>query len=427
MRDRTTPSLRIARLVISNFRTFHDPTDIVLSSGGVADEMPVFHGGNGTGKSNAIAAIELFFRGASYWLERRGDEHDDAIEIRWDTAHLGFQVSSRDWPPGARGRQSIDLQFESGPCLRLVLLPAGKSVLIRLEAVGPDGQAGPVLREGSESSKEQLAALSTLLLTPRGPESRPLLHMDARRREDPRVIEEAPGSPLSAMLLSRLLELSTSLDPGGTERWRAFVALVGRLETLRGREVHIVRTEIGADLRFEIRGRQILRYTELSSGEQQVLAMCAAVATSSAAIVAIEEPELSLDPDTQQLMREILREQVQSGLVDQIILESHVPLFDGPEVVRFARSSEGSTLVSRQPSGANDEVRVKARAAGAEEQWVTREGYTRLPVPMLDALDLRAGGYLWFLRSGPERRWQAWTAKELDEMLGLEGDEDPKE
>jgi hypothetical protein len=46
---------------------------------------------------------------------------------------------------------------------------------------------------------------------------------------------------------------------------------------------------------------------------------------------------------------------------------------------------------------------------------------------MLDALDLRTGGYLWFLRSGPERRRQAWTAKELDEMLGLEGDEGQKE
>lgn len=417
MSAQATPSLRIARLVISNFRTFHGPTEVLLSSGGVADEMPVFHGGNGTGKSNAIAAIELFFRGAAYWLDRGGGQ-EQRVEVRWDTVQHGFKVSARDWPPG-RGdaQQSIQLDFADGRSFRMVFTPAGKSVYLRLESVGPDAQAVPVVDESSRHRSDQLAILQNALVAPRGPDSVPLFHMDARRREDTSAVDEAPGSPLSPMLLARLLELSTSLDPAETERWRAFMALARKLDTLRGRDAYIVRTEAGADLRFEIRGKQILRYTELSSGEQQVLAICAAMITSRAAIIAIEEPESCLHPYNQELVQVILREQVRSGLVDQIILESHVPTFDGPEVLRFSRSAEGASMVTRQPSAANDELRKEARAAGAEEQWVTHEGYTRLPTEMLDELDLRGGGYLWFLR-GSERRWEAWTAGELDEMFG---------
>jgi hypothetical protein len=175
------------------------------------------------------------------------------------------------------------------------------------------------------------------------------------------------------------------------------------------------------DLRFEIRGKQILRVSELSSGEQQVVAMCAAVLTSRAAVVAIEEPEISLHPDYQQLVRDVLREQVQAGLIDQIILESHVPVFDGPEVVRFSRSPEGVTSVVRQASDAQDEVRARARSAGAEAQWVTPEGYTQLPEEMVETLGYQGGGHLWFLRSKPEGRWEAWTAADLDTMFGLPG------
>ena len=32
------------------------------------------------------------------------------------------------------------------------------------------------------------------------------------------------------------------------------------------------------------------------------------------------------------------------------------------------------------------------------------------------------GGYLWFLRSEPQGRWQAWKAEELDRMLGFDTD-----
>ncbi len=293
-----------------------------------------------------------------------------------------------------------------------------------------EGVWAPGDKSARRARKDLQARLSSILnqfQAPLGPGSKPFFRLDARRRTyrsagEGEAPPGAPSSPLSPDLAARLLDLATSFEPLDTERWRAFTSLVSRFKTLAGREVAVVRMPDGTvDLRFEIRGKQILRVSELSSGEQQVVAMCAAVLTSRAAVVAIEEPEISLHPDYQELVRDVLREQVRAGLIDQIILESHVPVFDGPEVVRFTRSPEGATTVVRQASDAEDELRALATKAKAEPQWVTPEGYTQLPEDMIERLGFEAGGHLWFLRSQPEGRWEAWTAADLDNMFGLPG------
>ena len=433
---RATPSLRIARLVITNFRTFRAPTEIVLSSAaGVADAMPVFHGMNGAGKSNALAALDLFFRVASAWLEHVPTEvKPSGVELTapWGriNSRSGLEVDHRSWPPGTRDPQVIEVHFENPTLspLRVTLTPSGVLVALRLEqwtvAAGSSFAQGEFRAPSKPRARD---FLKNALETPLGPNSRPLFLLDARRRTSPGIgespDERASDTPLSPAIADRLLSLATSLEPGETERWRAFVSLIGRFKMLSGREVSVLRIPAGkgdaTDLRFEIRGKQILRLSELSSGEQQIVALLAAVLTSRAALVAIEEPEMSLHPENQALVRDVLLEQVKSVLVDQIFLESHVPVFDGPEVIRFTRSPEGDTSVERQRARSDEELRDLARASGAEEQWVTPEGYTRLPADMREALGLSTGGHLWFLPSKPSGRWEAWTAAELDEQLGL--------
>jgi len=427
-------SLRIARLTIGNFRTFVGPTEIELApqGGGGADEMPVFHGGNGSGKSNALAALDLFFRASLHWMMARPDQGSDDLWHPWNFRHptTGLLVSPRDWPPGVREPMEISVLFDAAKTPFTVrIVQAGNQAVLRMEGVwAPGGIEIPSPPARLDAAATQyLQSIRNQFETPYGLGSKPFFRLDARRRDfrfigEGEPLPEAPASPLSQALAERLLLLATSLDPGDTERWRAFAALIGRFKTLQGREVSVVQAPgVGVDLRFEARGRQILRVSELSSGEQQVVALAAAVLTSRAAVVAIEEPEISLHPDNQELVRDFLREQVRNGLVDQIILESHVPTFDGPEVIRFSRSPEGVTSVLRQPSAANDEIRATARAAGAEEQWVTPEGYTRLPEEMRSSLGLQTGGHLWFLRSTEQRRWEAWTAGELDQAFGLPG------
>jgi hypothetical protein len=426
---RATPSLRIAHLVVENFRTFHGPVEIPLATSGIADEVAVFHGGNGTGKSNALAALDLFFRASVCWLRLRTQAISDELALAWERRedYSGLVVSSRDWPPGLRAPLRIGVQFAGARTpFSITLTPAGNSVNLRMEGVlDPSEHAADAPpRPPTQKDFADLSQVINWLQTPLGPGSEPFFRLDARRRAHRFAggAPDTPSSPLSPDLAARLLALATSLDPIETERWRAFTSLVSRFKTLAGREVAVLRLPDGSiDLRFEIRGKQILRVSELSSGEQQVVAMCAAVLTSRAAVVAIEEPEISLHPDYQQLVRDVLREQVRSGLIDQILLESHVPVFDGPEVLRFSRSPEGATSVVRQASDVKDELRARARASGAEAQWVTPEGYTQLPADMVENLGFQGGGHLWFLRSKPEGRWEAWTAADLDAMFGLPG------
>ncbi|WP_437531387.1 AAA family ATPase [Sorangium sp. So ce726] len=449
MNARATPSLLISRLVIENFRTFRGPTEIDLSSGGAADAMPVLHGANGAGKSNALAAIDLFFRAASFWLssvlgpDGMGSQ-DGALKLQWgfSNSYFGLSMSHRSWPPGVRDPQRIAVHFDDARlgALRVTLTPSGNDVLLRLERrrsapanfweaprTGKNA-GGVVLKDGTGDvlQIDEISPLQNALEAPLGPGSKPFFLLDARRR-DFRAIGEQKLLP--ATTAERLLALATSLDPEETERWRAFVELIHRFKTLSDREISVLRAPVAGgevtDLRFEVRGKQILRLSELSSGEQQVVALVAAVLTSRASLVAIEEPEMSLHPENQELVRDILREQVQRGIVDQIFLESHVQVFDGPEVLRFSRSPEGETLVTRQPSRSDRELQARARESGAEEQWVTPDGYTRLPSDMRHKLGLQSGGYLWFLRSRPEGRWEAWTEAELDEQLGF-GDTPPK-
>jgi hypothetical protein len=427
---RATPSLRIARLVVENFRTYHGPVEIPLETGGVVDEVAVFHGGNGAGKSNALAALDLFFRASAYWLVNRPRSNSDDFSLSWDRRvdSTGLVPSARDWPPGVRDPLRIDVHFaEAKTPFSITLTPAGQVVDLRMEGVWAAGgqPVTPQPQALNPTETKYLSSTLNWLQAPLGPGSKPFFRLDARRRAyrfagEGDTPSDAPSSPLSPDLAYRLLELATSFDPLDTEHWRAFTSLVSRFKTLAGREVAVVRMPDGSvDLRFEIRGKQILRVSELSSGEQQVVAMCAAVLTSRAAVVAIEEPEISLHPDYQKLVRDVLREQVRSGIIDQIILESHVPVFDGPEVVRFSRSPEGATSVVRQASDADDALGARAKKARAEAQWVTPEGYTQLPEDMVESLGFQAGGHLWFLRSTPESRWEAWTAADLDTMFGL--------
>ncbi len=429
---RSTPSLRIAHLAVENFRTFQGRVEIPLASSGVADEVAVFHGGNGVGKSNALAALDLFFRASALWLATRPNRPSEELPLNWDTLekHSGLVPSQRDWPPGVRSPLRIDVQFtEAKTPFSIKLTPAGNLVNLSMEGVWTSGGA-PVVNKPEQLSPKDMEYLWSVLnwiQAPLGTGTRPFFRLDARRRPyrfagEGLAPPGAPASPFSQDLAESILSLATSLEPLDTERWRAFIALVSRFKTLAGREVAILRLGDGSvDLRFEIRGKQILRVSELSSGEQQVVAMCAAVLTSRAAIVAIEEPEISLHPDYQQLVRDVLREQVRGGLIDQIFLESHVPIFDGPEVLRFSRSAEGGTSVLRQASDADDVLRALSRKSGAEPQWVTPEGYTQLPEEMIENLGFRGGGHLWFLRSESEGRWEAWTAAELDQMFGLPG------
>ncbi len=412
--------MKVVNFHIHRFRTFADPTPIPLDG----DSPVVLHGGNGSGKSNALAALDFYFRGLRFVLPRvrnrplgGGDAPDILFEMDKSTHPNALVVRRRDFSRGDAGvLQPMRLQATlAGATLQTVGLtvsPVGDQVRLVVD-VGP-----PIEQDGA-------AALLNELTTFHGASAAPFVWLDARRRERsvsiglPAAEPDAPGSPISKEIAQRLMELAGSLEPADRERWRLFQDLVRRFPTLKGYEAS-VRTGPSGDveLTFELPRKQVLRHTELSSGEQQVVALMATVLTARSPIVAIEEPEISLSAENQSLLRGAFSEMLKSELVEQIILESHVPAFDGPEVLRFERTN-GTTKVERgraDPSHAD--LVLRASETGAETQWVSREGYTRLPEVMLEKMGLHGGAYVWFLRN-QAGRWEALREDEVDAELGF--------
>ena len=416
---RSGPSLRLEEFAITNYRTFTTRTVIPFRGGAAEpDAIATFHGDNGSGKSNALAALSLFFHALRRYLhsEEIKTGKDESLEWGRGTEEDLFVLTPRDRPIDAEGPTELEARFADKRLgnLRVQFTPAGRRLRLRADR----GQ--PVVGTSISDwviSNDETAQLLTWIETPFGRDSYSCVIIDSHRYGSFKPRSNDPS--LDATIAEELFKLRTSFQPQDRARWRSFTEQLQRFSTLRGREVSIDRLPGRPlpELTFEERGKSVLPLRELSSGEQQLVRLCAVTTLAASAILGIQEPELSLDISNQNLLMEILRSQVAAGLQDQIILESHVPTFDGPSVIQFSRTDSGQTHVTRAPS-ANEGDRAfaeNAQAKGAKKQFVTRDGYTQLPDIMLKDLKLAGGGHLWFLKG--ENAWEAWREEELAAIL----------
>ncbi|WP_224245314.1 AAA family ATPase [Hyalangium gracile] len=422
---RTGPSLRLEQFAITNFRTFTTRT-VIPFRGGTAepDAIATFHGDNGTGKSNALAALDLFFDSLVKYLSQEEAKSGRDLTLAWHSGGAEeWGLAFRDRPAGAEGPTDLEAHFadERLGVLLVRFTPAGNQV--RLHAafgIKREGDSPPDFSMMLQPA-DRRDRLLTWIETPFGPGSAPYLGLDSHRRGSVRPGHERTAEGFDVRLAEALFRLRTSFSPQERDRWRTFTQIMQRFVTLRGREVSVDRLTANgaAELTFEERGRSVLALRELSSGEQQLVRLCAATVLLKSSILAIEEPELSLDSTNQGLFKELLREQINAGLRDQVIIESHVPTFDdGPSVIRFSRGAAGETVVTRAPVTDDTnrrDLEERAKGQGAEAQWVTRDGYTQLPAVMRGDLNLANGGHLWFLKG--QRAWEAWPEDQLTALL----------
>ena len=352
-------------LAITNFRTFRERTVIPFAGpDGVADTIAVFHGDNGSGKSNALAALDFFFFGAAVSLQASSPTGEALVA--WDHAftpvHIGrtFVFAHRDRPHGSEGAMEIEIRFSDSRLgrLRLVCIPSGRKVKALLLRSLENAAFAPIPTE----ERDQLA---TWLFTPRGPASYPITTIDPRRCQS-RFQSVGEVSLMPPELGKELFGLRTSRRPEARNQWRGLVKQLQFFEAFKGKEISVepVSSKTPGDVdnndddydglmqhSYEIvvedRGHTVLGLNELSSGEQHVIVLCASSLLARAGILCIQEPEISLDSTNQRLLQKILKELCDDGFIDQIILESHVPLFDGPSVIRFSRDASGATTVAR--------------------------------------------------------------------------------
>jgi hypothetical protein len=418
---RSGPSLRIEELAITHFRTFTTRTVIPFRGNAAElDTIATFHGDNGSGKSNALVALDLFFSALVTYLGSSEMTGGKDATIGWyESAPSEFALASRDRPPGAEGPTDLEVHFadERLGVLRVRFTPAGNRVRLRADRGWKLDSTSPL--EFLPIRSVERDQFLTWIETPFGPGSGPCDIINAQRQHKVRP-GSSPTASLDTELAEALFKLRTSFAPHDRDRWRGFTQMLEGFEAFHVRELSVDRlAPSGApELTFEERGRVVLSMKDLSSGEQQLVRLCAVATLVNTAILAIEEPELSLDFNNQGILLAILRTQVEAGLRDQIILESHVPTFDGPSVIRFSRGSSGETQVTRTPSvtsATHQETSRRAAAQGAQEQWVTRDGYTRLPELMRTDLKLTQGGHLWFLKG--KSAWEAWREEDLAALL----------
>jgi hypothetical protein len=401
--------LRLEEFAITNFRTFTTRTVIPFRGNAAEpDAIATFHGDNGSGKSNALAALNLFFHALIRYLNSEEISNDKDITLDWGrgTEDDLFALHPRDRPVDAEGPTELEARFadERLGTLLVRFTPAGKRLRLRAER-----SYVPLFVDRDR--------FLTWIESPFGPGSYPCAILDSHRHAS--FKPRSNDSSLDATIAEELFKLRTSFQPQDRARWRSFTEQLQRFSTLQGREVSIDRLPGRPlpELTFEERGKSVLPLRELSSGEQQLVRLCAVTTLAAGAILGIQEPELSLDITNQKLLLEILCSQIQMGLRDQIILESHVFTFDGPSVIRFSRTASGPTQVTRAPSAtqSDQEFSEKALAKGAKKQFVTRDGYTQLPDIMLKDLQFVDGGHLWFLKG--KNAWEAWREEDLTTLL----------
>ena len=395
--------LGVSCFAITNFRTFRGRTAFELQ-----EDVTVFHGDTGSGKSTALAALDVFFRALAYLLTTPIGQPQ---VIPWGAPVGGLfgrtepLLSERDRPIAAAPTVlAATFADDPMPWVEIHFTPAGPNVLAELKG----------LRVSEPAARQHFLAR----LFPFGSTSRPFALLDARRR--PRwVSPRASGSLLAPSLALELYALCTSKLAGDRQRWRSFAAMLERFPTLCGATISI---EAGdpPELVIEHAGRIVLGLDELSSGEQELAALTAGLLLARAGIVAIEEPEMGLDIGTQELWRDMCEEQRRAGFVHQFIFESHAVTFDGARVMRFRRDAEGSTQVERAIASAGSDVTREAKEKGASEVFVSREGFTRLPDAMRKEVAVgENGARVWFLRGA--ERWEAWPEAELDNLFAEKG------
>lgn len=353
MAQEKTTSLRLAEVTLAHFRTYGSRVVIPLTrpDGGAAP-LVVWQGDNGAGKSSAVAALEFFFRATIACLAAGASGSSDAeVHARWDlitsVGHRDLLLRRRDRPPAPAGATEVQVRFADDELgvLRIVVDDEGDGARVKLTQSA----------RGQNFFEPDRAVCEKLLLrieNPYGTGSRPLAALTARRRAL-WLPEEAPAGALAAGLSVQLFRLRTSLDPSERRRWRAFVEVLSRFEAFAGKDISIERLEaIVPQILVEDPGRVVSPLPELGAGEQQLVALAAALLLGRGAILAVEKPEAHLDARHQRTAQEIFEAYAAGGLVDQVILESNSPCFARGLVTRFARARGSTTTVERvEPQG----------------------------------------------------------------------------
>lgn len=412
---------------VQGFRTFKERVIVPFRAGRRPPEsISALHGASSSGKSNLLAAMVAFFRGADLCLAAPTGTVDVPLGAEGTAGPITWRDRFR-----IEGPTEIDVRFADSRLvpLRLSVTPQGDTLHYALRFLAPADVPAPghtfpeaKLRPLNDDLR---AWLGTWIGEPFGPGSRPVAHLSARDAGTALELGLPRGPYPLPPLGEELYRHRTSLDPAERDVWHRFLLAARGLPQLENKDISVERIDGGpAEIVVEDRGRTVLRFAELCASEQQALTLGAFSFLARAALLVIEYPETHLDDPMKTALLTLLQRRVDAGRIDQVFLETHETRFDGPTVLRVFRREGGWSDVVRGPSAgeAPPDIDRKGREQGAKQGWVTREGYTQLPEPMREELQLTLGGHVWFLKG--KTRWEAWPGQDLERLFPQEESEE---
>ena len=393
-----SPRVRVARFVVDGYRSIREPLQIDFTAA-----IEVFHGDNGTGKSTVLDALRVFFELAAASAES-GPRMKEPGAQDWSLNEpMGhpFSIPAASWDlsdvprgPDRASPTRMELHLSNGAAFELT---------IDFNRPVPEASLASIRGAGTE--------LNAFLFPPSRTPPFGILRANRSSTWNASMYAARPDAAVAALID----EQARRRDPETRARLDSFYELLASFQVFANRRFTNEPTADGEGTEFVVAEpkRSVLGFQRLSSGEQQILLVLAQLFANGPRVVAIQEPEISLDHRNQALLRETLQKLTENGSLHQVILESHSPHFDGPTVVRFELDDGVPTAHRASPvrSEKDAALEAQARAAGAESLWVTRDGWTQLPEAMVQDLAVPpSGGCVWFLKGK-----HGWTPRLMEQ------------
>lgn len=382
------------------------------------DATNVIHGPNNVGKSNALEAMELFFR-------LLGLEQDGWIPIAVDR-----RITDEEWA-ALRFTQAEVFNLESPEPIEMIaeiktngqeLSRAGIRPLFPSDRVGIElvlqwfGSYAACRVRGFKFADGTDAAAAQ-----QSPERKSYVLKYAKflaqnfliRRENAErfALISAHRAHDETLLLS-LYDAKESSDIEEVRRWERFVETMRAFEDILGPGAFVTtydRRAGRANLFYQTAHARLPLHL-LGSGVQQIIALIGHLLMTNATLVAIEEPEINLRYSLQQRLREILTQLVgAAGGPTQLFLTSHSPAFESStHFYLMTPTAHGPTIERRDAAQAFAVVdfptaqELPTAGNKASSCYLSTEGVMQVPARVMNLLGLPSGGGVVFV-DGPNR------------------------
>lgn len=441
--DRLAAAMRLKRYEVRGFKNLTAP--VVLDELGAIN---VIHGENNVGKSNVLQSMEWLFDllGSGLTLDEKNPWWNFVVPIADGSAFRkrfeDEQIFNLRSP--APIRWQVTFEIEPGDLEAAGVEPReGFEQGLRAELVNEGARhvfSASLLSEHPAFSGAQVNRLRGLIARGFGSSARRLSAfalVDTRRRSrtDPNEPMQSRNDVVPQGQMEQLFDAREAFEPQQRAPWESFQrAMESLTQALDGGKILVSynRQSHEARMLWE-RGETRIPVTLLGSGFQQVIALVARLANSNSPIVAVEEPELNLRYALQLILRDVFEALVGSERgVRQLFLTSHSPAFESGDHFYWMAPGPGGPTIEKRP--VRDAAHATAMpgalvapAGSAPTSYVTSEGLTRVPEPVISALGLGGGGVVYFHRAEADAPYQFLTEEQFFALWPKEPDTESTE